>query len=135
MIFYLAILPLYLDPDGPMYPPVVAEDRFIFGPQCRAVTVRNMNATYRAWRNLEDLDPVLMHLDLVRYAETKAYMRWLYMIYDDIDSLAMLDEFEQKGWEFGYERCRIVLIRLRQNLGPINYYRGIVPQIPQEVWR
>lgn len=135
MLFYLAFLPLYLDPDGSMYPPISIDDRHRFGVLNREATMRAMHATYHAYYdaikewNGEAIG--LWHLRTEDVRRNREYLLWLREIYDDIDTLAC--NFNTDG-RYLAESWTKALKRLQWNLGPIDYQLGIVPAIPEWVF-
>lgn len=124
VLLWLAILPLYDDPDGPMYPPIVIDDRWLFGERTRLATQMDMQRAYKLWQSfiMTYEQVALWHADRNAIEEWRVYASWLHRVYDKLDDLTLYRECP--------DRLRVSLTELRRLLGPINYYRGIVPPIP-----
>lgn len=127
MFAVVFLVPLLVDPG----PPVSLDDRHRFGVLNREATDLNRLATWRAYSNCQSCQESIdyWHLDAAKVGELRECLRWLYEIYDDIDTLAMDIEYDSG------QKLR-ALERLKSNLGPWDYQIGRVPPIPQEVhWK
>ena len=135
----LQIALLVTDPDSALYPAVHPGDYALFGNPPRLAVRDRWCYSVRVRDSYKSVDPDLWHMnDRRHFDEACSHANLVEQAWDALDYVSMYllpPNYNQEYVDYGYRQYKVTyeLQRLRRLLGPVDYYAGKMPDVPQGI--